>query len=201
MTDVLTVRLKIVLLDVEPKVVRRLDVPLDISLDRLHLAIQAAMGWTNSHLWEFNSGPRRYGPPQMDIGFGDGPLNAAKTTLAELANAGSRKKLSYTYDFGDSWEHELKIEKIFDASPDMALPALVDAVGACPPEDVGGAPGYEEFCAAIADPNHERHEEIADWFQGTWDATNPNEKALKANLAALSKRWSRKPAAKRPAKK
>ena len=74
-------RLKITLDYVEPLVMRRIEVPADIRLDRLHLALQAAMGWETYHLWEFHVRARRFGPPGQDFGFGDGPLNAEKATL------------------------------------------------------------------------------------------------------------------------
>ena len=106
--------LKITLEDVEPTVMRRIVVPADIRLDRLHLVIQAAMGWTNSHLYEFRIGGAGWGEPDPD-GLYDGPLEAKKGRLsAVLADAG-RKTFSYLYDFGDSWSHTVKLEKIAPA--------------------------------------------------------------------------------------
>jgi hypothetical protein len=81
------------------------------------------------------------------------------------------KTLRYLYDFGDGWEHTIKIERIMDAVPGIAYPRLVEAAGRCPPEDVGGPWGYAELLEAIADPKHERHAELKDWID---DAFDPN---------------------------
>jgi Plasmid pRiA4b ORF-3-like protein len=63
----------------------------------------------------------------------------------------------YLYDFGDGWEHSVRIERITDAVPSIVYPRLLDATGRCPPEDVGGPWGYREFLDAIADLNHQEH--------------------------------------------
>ena len=91
-------RLKITLDDVEPRVMRRVEVPFDIRLDRLHLVIQVAMGWTNSHLFEFRLGDEGWGIPNRD--FPDEAQDARKASLATLLEYG-RKKFGYIYDFGD----------------------------------------------------------------------------------------------------
>ena len=103
------VRLKVTLDDVEPKVLRRIEVPLDIELDRLHLTLQAALGWTNSHLYEIRAKDARWGLPDPD--WPDGPLDARKARLADALERAGTKTLRYLYDFGDSWEHTIKIER------------------------------------------------------------------------------------------
>ena len=87
-----------------------------------------------------------------------------------VANTGA-KTLHYTYDFGDDWEHVVRIERFTDPDPAASYPVLISASGRCPPEDVGGFPGYEEFLAAIADPDHEHHEEISEWWPDDFDPT------------------------------
>jgi hypothetical protein len=183
--------LKITLDDVEPKVVRRVEVPLSIRLDRLHAALQAALGWTNGHLWEFRIGETGWGLPDKD--WGDGPNDASKTTLIGVIKDTGAKRLAYLYDFGDGWEHTIKIEYIVAPEPGASYPKLVEATGRCPPEDVGGPPGYEEFLEAVADPNHERHAEIKEWFHADFDPKVVNVAIIKQELAALAKRWSRPP--------
>jgi hypothetical protein len=190
-------RLLVTLADVEPKVMRRLEVPADIRLDRLHLTLQAAFGWTNSHLWEIRAREARWGIP--DPGWPDGPLDAKKTTLWNVVEDTAAKTLRYTYDFGDCWEHVIKITAFDDADPFEKYPALIDAVGRCPPEDVGGPPGYEEGLAAVADPKHERHEELIDWWPEDFDPAIAPVEDLMAAVADLAKRWSRKPRAKKTA--
>src|SRR6202162_5553172 len=101
-------RLKITLDDVKPTVLRRIEVPFDIRLDRLHLAIQAAMGWTNSHLYEIRAGDVGWGIPDHD--WGAGPLDARKARLGDVLEDVGTKTLRYVYDFGDGWDHTIKIE-------------------------------------------------------------------------------------------
>jgi hypothetical protein len=188
-------RLKITLDDVKPAVLRRIEVPLTLRLDRLHLAIQAAMGWTNSHLYEIRAADMGWGIP--DPGWGDGPLDARKTRLIDVLEDVGTKTLRYLYDFGDGWKHTIKIERLIDPVPGVAYPHLIEAAGRCPPEDIGGPWGYAELLEAINDPKHERHAEISDWIEDDFDPNVVNTEGLAEAVAALAKRWSRKPAAKR----
>jgi hypothetical protein len=188
-------RLKITLDAVEPVILRRVEVPFDIRLDRLHLAIQAAMGWTNSHLYEIRAGHTGWGIPDRDSG--EGPLDARKAHLDDVIEDVGTKTLKYLYDFGDDWEHTIKIERLLDPEPSIVYPRLLEASGRCPPEDIGGPWGYAEFLEAIHDPKHERHAEFNEWIGGPFDPAQVDTNALSAELAALAKRWLRKPKAKR----
>ena len=116
------VRLKVTLDDVEPKVLRRIEVPLDIELDRLHLILQAALGWTNSHLYEIRVKDARWGLPDPDWPD-DGPLDARKARLADALERAGTKTLRYLYDFGDSWEHTIKIERRRGPGAERRLPS------------------------------------------------------------------------------
>ena len=111
-------------------------------VDRLRLVLQAAIGWTNSHLYEITAQGVGLGIPDAD--FGDGPLDAKTARLIDVLEDCGVKTLECLYDFGDGWEHTVKIERIENAIPGLTSPFLVDAVGRCPPEDVGGPSGYEE---------------------------------------------------------
>ncbi|MCA4919172.1 MAG: plasmid pRiA4b ORF-3 family protein [Roseomonas sp.] len=191
-------RLKITLDDVEPRVMRRVDVPFDIRLDRLHLVIQVAMGWTNSHLYEFRLGETGWGIPNRD--FPDDAQDARKASLATLLTEYGKKKFDYIYDFGDCWEHTIAVEKILESLPEQEYPCLIEAEGNCPPEDVGGFPGYEELLAAKADPTHERRQEFEDWMDlDAFDPKTPDTAFIKLALRALAKKWTPKPKTK-PAK-
>lgn len=183
-------RLKITLEDVNPIVMRRVEVPLAIRLDRLHAVLQTALGWTSSHLWEFRAGETGWGIPDRD--WGDGPHDAAKAKLIDvLEDAGSRS-LTYLYDFGDGWEHTVRVERVVAAEPGARYPRLIEAIGRCPPEDIGGPPGYEEFLEAIADTDHERHAEMAEWHDASFDPAVVDTASIEGGLAALAKRWSPK---------
>jgi hypothetical protein len=189
-------RLKITLDEVKPLVMRRLEVPLSIRLDRLHLAIQAAMGWTNSHLYEIRAKDTGWGVPDPD--WGDGPLDARKARLVDVLEDVGTKTLKYLYDFGDGWEHTIKIERLIDPLPGIIYPRLLEAAGRCPPEDVGGPWGYAEFLEAIRDPNHDRHTESKEWIAEDFDPNIIDAGWLGEQVAQLAKRWSRRAASKRP---
>lgn len=188
-------RLKITLDDMEPAVIRRVETSFDIRLDRLHLLIQAAMGWTNSHLYEIRVGDVGWGIP--DPGWPDGPPDARKARLADVIEDVGTRTLRYIYDFGDGWEHTIKIERLGDPEPGVAYPRLIEASGRCPPEDVGGPWGYGELLESIADPKHERHAEFKEWIADDFDPHVVDAKWLAGEVAALAKKWSRKPASKR----
>jgi hypothetical protein len=195
MTAATIIRLKITLDDVKPKVVRRIEAPFALRLDRLHLILQAALGWSNSHLYEIRVADASWGIPDPD--WGDGPLDARKAKLADVVEDAGAKTLRYLYDFGDGWEHTIKIERLDDPEPGVLYPRLIEAVGRCPPEDIGGPWGYGEFLEALADPKHERHDEMREWAGEDFDPDLLDVGALKANVDMLAKRWARKPARKK----
>jgi hypothetical protein len=177
--------------DVAPAVLRRVEVPLNIRLDRLHLVFQAAMGWTNSHLYEIRAGGVGWGMVGPD--WGDGPMDATKSRLIDVLEDMGVKTLKYLYDFGDGWEHTVKIERIADALPGVSYPILLDAKGSCPPEDVGGPPGYDELLEALANPKHDRHTEMAVWLGEPFDPHDAGTQDLTDAVDALARKWSRKP--------
>lgn len=156
----------------KPPVWRRLQVRADMRLDRLHEAILTAFGWAGYHMHAFERGPERFGSPDSELGFTD----ERAVSLGELiGDVGDR--LLYTYDFGDGWEHEIVVEELLDADPEVRYPVLVAAKGACPPEDCGGSWGYAELKEILADPAHERHQEMLDWL-GLDDASAFDPKAV-----------------------
>jgi len=168
--------LKITLDDVKPEVLRRIEVPFNIRLDRLHLAVQAAMGWTNTHLYEIRAGDVGWGVPDPD--WGDGPLDARKAHLNKVLEDVGTKTVKYIYDFGDGWDHTITIERLTDPVQGLTYPFLIEAKGRCPPEDVGGPPGYAEFLEAIRDPEHERHDECKTWIGEVFDpSVSPQQNA------------------------
>jgi len=189
-------RLKITLDDVKPAVLRRIEVQFNIRLDRLHLAIQAAMGWTNTHLYEIRARDVGWGIPDRE--WGDGPLDARKARLGDVFEDVGTKTLRYLYDFGDGWDHTIKVERLIDPEPGALYPRLIEASGRCPPEDVGGPWGYAEFLDAIHDLKHERHAELKEWIADDFDPNVVDAKGLAQEVAELAKRRSRKPAVRRP---
>jgi hypothetical protein len=154
------VQIKVKLLGVsKPPVWRRLQVRADTRLGRLHDAIVAAFGWQGYHMHVFTSGPDEFGVPDPELGF----IDERRVSLGQLI-AGIGDRLGYTYDFGDDWEHEITVEELLDADPEVHYPVLVDAKGACPPEDCGGRWGYAQLKEILADPTHDQHQEMLDWL-------------------------------------
>ena len=188
----LIARLRIILNDIDPQPMRHIEVPLKIRLDRLHEVIQAAMGWTDTHLYEFRAGDVSWGLPDPD-GFYDGPMPAKKTTLEKVLEETGVRTIQYVYDFGDDWDHSIRIERVNDAIPGMIYPRLLKATGACPPEDVGGAWGYEEFLEALADPDHEQHEDMKLWSGGSFDPEDARIDRIVQRLELLAKEWTPRP--------
>ena len=180
-------RLKITLDRVKPAVTRHVEVPLDIRLDRLHLTIQAAMGWTNSHLYEIRAADVSWSTPSSDTGWADDFLDARKARLVDVLEDVGVKKLRYFYDFGDGWQHTVKLERLVDPEPGALYPRLIAASGRCPPEDVGGPWGYAELLEAIHDPKHQRHADLKDWIPDNFDPNDPDTDTLAFEVAMLAK--------------
>lgn len=155
-----TYQLKVTLHDVRPPVWRRVQVPGSITLSGLHAVIQTAMGWSDSHLHEFEVDGVRYGQPDPDWNMGD-VRSEARVKLAEVVVAGDR--LRYTYDFGDDWRHNIVVEEVLSTEPSVALPRCVGGRRGCPPEDVGGPWGYAGFLEVYGDPAHPEHAELREW--------------------------------------
>ena len=178
--------------DVAPKVRRRLEVPADMPLDRLHEALQAAFGWHNAHLYQFCAGePYVMGAERWVMpDFANSPeeLPADKTTLTEAVAKTGSSGLTYLYDFGDDWTHRIKIGKTHVAEPGKTYPRLTDITGTCPPEDIGGPPGYETFVHAMADPKHPEHNDLKEWYGGDFDPNTPDVDRLLAEVLRLEKR-------------
>ena len=158
-------RLKITLRDVKPPVWRRVELK-DCSLRRLHEIIQTCMGWSDSHLHSFQIGGEEYGEPDPmgELEF----HNEGKMKLSQVAAQGY-KKFSYTYDFGDNWEHTIQLEKTAAPEPGVHYPRCTDGKRACPPEDCGGPWGYQDFLEAIQKPGHPEHEDMLEWIGGEFD--------------------------------
>jgi hypothetical protein len=156
---------KITLLGIEPAIWRRIQTK-DCTLDKLHEHIQAAMGWTNSHLHQFIINDVIHGGPQLlDDGWEETPpVNSRRTKLSKIMpKDGRRLSFQYEYDFGDGWEHEVLFEGFPPAEKGVRHPLCVEGERACPPEDVGGPHGYQEYVRAMANPRHKQHQEFLEW--------------------------------------
>lgn len=182
-------RLKITLRRSKPPIWRRVVVRADMRLDRLHTVIQIAMGWMNCHLHQFSAGSgfalTFYGTPDPEFGgMGNRTLNEERYTIADLAPA-ARRKFGYEYDFGDSWEHQLAVEKVLPPDPAFEHPLCLAGANACPPEDCGGIWGYYNLLGILADPKHPEHEEMKEWIGGGFDPAKFDLDGVNARLKHL----------------
>jgi hypothetical protein len=159
-------RIKVTLRHIAPPIWRRIEVPADITLGKLHDVLQDTMGWTDSHMHAFRVGRDTYGTPAPDIPDYD-VKDERKARLAKVAAAGGA--IIYEYDFGDGWEHELKVEKVLTAEPKVRYPRCTAGKRACPPEDCGGPYGYQNLLEILRDPKHEEHEEMLEWAPPDFD--------------------------------
>jgi hypothetical protein len=158
-------QLKIILAGVTPRVWRRVLVPGGYTLDRVHRVIQYAMGWLDCHLHSFEIDGHQYGEPDPE---GELALrDELDSRLDTVATKGSQ--FSYTYDFGDWWEHEIQVEDVFPAEPGERYPLCADGARACPPEDAGGVRGFLELLDALADADHPRHSGWREWLGRPYD--------------------------------
>lgn len=161
---------KITLANIKPPIWRRVQVP-DYTLASLHEVIQVVMGWQNCHLHLFIIDGERYGP-QLPNDFED-ELNMKDEDAVLLSEIvpkdGKRFRFVYEYDFGDGWQHEVLFEGFPKPESKAKHPCCLEGARCCPPEDVGGPWGYDEFLRVIANPKHECHEEMLDWIGGSFD--------------------------------
>ena len=159
--------MRIQLNDVEPAVWRRLLVPAAVRMSTLADILLAVRGWSNAQLHAFEVGEQRYGmddddPPEDEID---------EQTVTVLQALRGVTRFTFEYDFGDSWEHEVIVEELTRSDAGLKHAVCLDGANACPPEDVGGPPGYSTFLRAITDPGHEEHEAYLEWVDGSFDPT------------------------------
>jgi hypothetical protein len=149
-----TARLRVSLRHVDPAVARVIDVPASATLPELHDVLQAAIGWSDSHLHQFVTPVATYGMeiPGDDVWAED----QRDETRAHLTDLGAA--FEYHYDFGDGWIHDVEM-----LGPGGAVPGCGDGHGACPPEDCGGPGGYSELLEVLDDPTHAEHERMRGW--------------------------------------
>ncbi len=158
--------LKIELLEIEPKIWRRVLVPGTITLGQLHEVIQIAMGWTNSHLHQFIVGAHSYSDPEFEI---EEAKSEYRYSLEKLAPRVSNT-IAYEYDFGDGWDHQIRVERIIeDDKRYPGKPVCLGGERSCPPEDCGGPWGYQIFLEAIRNKKHPQHKELLNWIGGSFD--------------------------------
>jgi len=157
--------IKVQLRYINPSIYRILRIPSRASLLKFHKLLQRAMGWKNYHVYLFEVEWKRYGehPEQWDFEVFD----SRTITLEKIFSSGA-KSFIYDYDMGDGWRHDIELLGTLEVEG-KEEPACIAGVRACPPEDCGGPPGYENLLEALADPKHEEHDELLEWVGGKYD--------------------------------
>lgn len=164
---------RITLRGIRPPIWRRIRVPTNYSFWDLHVAIQDAMGWLDSHLHAF----RPESDDEIEIGIpSDDPfvedtiemLAGWHTPMTEyLAAPGDR--IEYAYDFGDDWTHDVVLDAVVERESRRKYPICVDGARACPPEDCGGVQGYKDLLKILADPEHDEYASMTEWLGRPFD--------------------------------
>jgi len=177
-------QLKVTLTWVKPPIWRRLLVPSSISLSTLHDILQTAMGWGGGHLHQFVApGGTYYGV--ADPEYGDADTEDEDRFRLDQVLGQEKASMVYEYDFGDGWAHKIVLEKILAPAAGVAVLSCIGGKRACPPDDCGGVPGYDNFLAAIGDPEHPEHKDMLEWIGGKFDPEAFDLKAANRKLAAL----------------
>lgn len=166
---------KVSLKGIRPPIWRRIQVPDYYTFWDLHVAIQNAMGWFDLHLHAFKiMNPKKrieeeIGIPDDDFAVAEYKILAGwNQKIARYFKAQNNNAL-YIYDFGDYWEHELKLEKILPRDDQKEYPICVAGRRACPPEDCGGLPGYEDLLEILSNPEHDDYATMLEWVGGKFD--------------------------------
>lgn len=158
---------------VEPAITRTLELPHDLNFAQLHEVMQAAFGWADSHLHQFNVGGLTIGAPEAieDSAYGPRVFEATEVQLKDLTfpyGGDATLTMTYQYDFGDDWQHKLVLRRV-DVDDEVKYPRCIAGDRAGPPEDVGGYPAYADFLEAWLDPMHEEHKAVRRWAGKKFD--------------------------------
>jgi hypothetical protein len=161
---------KIRLLETEPEVWRRVEIPGDFTVAQFQKAVMMSIGWIPGH-WSVFTGPDGESiedPAEKHSGLKTGKKgksqekDATKIRVCELYDM--EKKMSMLRVGAECWLHEIELEGIKDLAGRKHYPKCTDGENACPPEECGGSEGYVELMKALADPKHADHEEMKEWL-------------------------------------
>ena len=178
--------LRVTLRHITTAVWRLLHVPAQTSLGHLHEVLQVAFGWQNSHLHDFTVGKIRFG--MVDVEDEIFAVDEHAAPLGAVARASTQ--MVYRYDFGDDWEHDIVVENVKPNGGDSITCSA--GARACPPEDCGGPPGYENVLRVLSDPNDDEFASVKEWVGRKFNPERFDSAAVSKRLAALARRLSRR---------
>lgn len=179
------IQLKITLQRTKPPIWRRVLVDKTTTFEKLHHIIQIVMGWTDSHLYEFDIDGYIIADTnqEFDDDFGNKIIDASTVTLENIIT-NTKEKFNYTYDFGDNWEHQIVVEKFLSCDTKTKYPICIDGKLNCPPEDCGGIHGFYNLLDIIGNKRHPERKEILEWL-GDYDADYFDKDEINQGLATL----------------
>jgi hypothetical protein len=155
-------RVHVSLWGIEPAIWRHIELSGLTTLKQFHRILQIAMGWANYHLHEHLIDGRRYGTPDPTY---DGPGEVIPEAGVRLATVLRRpgSEILYIYDFGDHWQHDIRLDVILPSESVRDCPRILDGARGCPPEDCGGTGGYADLLEILLDPTHKEFEHMREW--------------------------------------
>ncbi|MCX6996733.1 MAG: plasmid pRiA4b ORF-3 family protein [Kiritimatiellaeota bacterium] len=140
-----------------------------LTLGQLHDVIQVTMGWQNCHMDAFRFDDVQYTSQQASE-MGDMDMENEETAFLNRVVTGPKQQFIYEYDFGDSWAHEVVVEKLLPIDPQAKYPICLAGARACPPEDCGSFPGYADILEALKAPKKTAEQkELLEWLQDGYD--------------------------------
>jgi hypothetical protein len=162
-------RVHVSLREIDPAIWRRIELSSQTTLKQFHRVLQIVMGWEDRHLHEYIIEGQRYGTP--DPAFND-PGEVLRETGVRLATVLPEPgaQILYLYDFGDYWQHDIRLEAVLAPEPGVTYPRLVDGARSCPPEDCGGTRGYADLLEILLDPTHKEFEQMREWAGPSFNA-------------------------------
>ena len=181
-------QLKITLFNSKPSIWREILVPADYTFFALHVTIQDAFGWEDCHLHQYftddpfkrHANYNRIGYPTPEM---DDVIDERKTKLSEYLNT-PKTTMFYEYDFGDSWMHEIKLEKTLPRELKKKYPKILGGANACPPDDCGGLGGYYDLLEILKNPQRKEHQDMLEWL-GLENADEFKPKAFEINSVSF----------------
>ncbi len=180
-------QLLVTLREVKPSIWRRLVVPADLPLALLHDVLQITFGWTDSHLHDFTAGDVRFG--MTDVEEELLAVDDRAAPLGAVARKGS--SFLYRYDFGDDWEHDIKVEDVVEPDRDPLRLVCLDGARRCPPEDCGGPGGYANVLRVLRNSKDEEHLDMKRWVGRGYDPEAFDIEKVNRKLGVIGRRFER----------
>lgn len=182
-----TMQLRVELQHITPAIWRRLVVSAEVTLDVLHDILQVAFGWTDSHLHDFRVADARFG--MADVAEELLVVDERAAPIGAVACEGT--SFVYLYDYGDSWEHAITVECVSEPTTEPVVVECLGGARACPPEDCGSVPGYENLLRILADPTDEEYRDMKRWVGRAFDPEKFDLDKVNKKLRTIGRRFER----------